>query len=153
MKFLIVFIFSIFPPTRAIPTTTTPLPTYNKWLLQYEKNFDPKTKSDYQRIWDENVRLIAEYKKLNLSFILGVNSFTHLSSDDFIERYCGTTFPVNYQPLKPMLMGPIKNKLNNYTLDNLPDEFDWRDYIEMQPVVSQKRCGACWAFAAMALLG
>lgn len=135
---------------------TTPIPTYNKWLLANNKKFDDLNnfvRNEFQRNWEENVRLINEIKMLNLSFKLGVNAFTHLNPDEFVERYCGAEFPANYQPLKPMLMGPIKNKLNNYTLRTLPDEFDWRDYVDMQPVLNQKKCGSCWAFATTALLG
>lgn len=32
--------------------------------------------------------------------------------------------------------------------EELPKNFDWRDYLELSPVINQKKCGNCWAQAA-----
>jgi hypothetical protein len=32
--------------------------------------------------------------------------------------------------------------------EELPANFDWRDYLELSPVVNQKHCGNCWAQSA-----
>lgn len=168
MKFLIIFIAIISIKLSnglsvnktilsAAPKKPSPVLTYSKWISTFDKKFDNYTaaiKAEFRKIYEENVKLINEFRNKNVSFTLGVNSLTHLSPDEFEQRYLGAEFPDNFQPLKPSLMGkPKKNKINDYTLENLPDEFDWRDHVDMQSVLNQKKCGGCWAFSAMALLG
>ena len=34
------------------------------------------------------------------------------------------------------------------TAQELPKSFDWRDIFKLSPVMNQKSCGCCWAFAA-----
>jgi len=34
-------------------------------------------------------------------------------------------------------------------MTGIPSKFDWRDQGVVGPVVSQKNCGACWAFSTV----
>lgn len=136
--------------SKGVMTFQTFIQHFNKSL----ENLTEQTKTFYQRNFEENMKFILESQKLNLSFTLGVNAFTHLSSEEFVDKYCGTIAPESYQVQDsfPILNAKnIKNKLNNYTMKNLPKEMDWRKSV--QPVINQKTCGSCWAFATMAMIG
>lgn len=134
--------------------------TFQKWIKDFDSDFENITearKSFYQETFDQNLKFIAESSKLNLTFSLGVNAFTHLTSEEFVTKYCGSIAPETYkvQPQPSNLITNrkiiMKNKWNNYTIKNLPKEFDWRKKV--QPVIHQKTCGSCWAFAALAMIG
>lgn len=136
---------------------STGITTFQKWIQFYDKKFDnitTQSKTFYKQNFDENMKFIMESLNLNLSFTLGVNAFTHLSSEEFVSKYCGAVPPENYKVTSaaPILSESyFENKWNNYSIKNLPKYIDWRKKV--QPVVNQKTCGSCWAFAAMAMIG
>jgi hypothetical protein len=131
--------------------------SFQKFVQNFDKtleNLTEERKSFYAQTFDQNLKFIMESAKYNLTFTLGVNAFAHLTSEEFVNKYCGTVAPGSYQVQSSTPItgaSVLKNKWNNYTLKNLPKEFDWRKYV--QPVINQKTCGSCWAFATMAMIG
>lgn len=46
------------------------------------------------------------------------------------------------------LVTPIGDSMDEYA--GLPDHFDWREHVQINPIENQGSCGSCYAFAAVA---
>lgn len=77
----------------------------------------------------------------------GINKFSHMSSEEFIESRCRSILP------EDLMEGAVNASEIPYKTPKagIPDSLDLR-YL-MLPVQDQRSCGSCWAFATMAQLG
>jgi len=122
---ILILIFSSF--------STLGLQTEKKVECNCENNNPSTTSLTYQDI--NTLKEIG--KNQGWTFTVGENPATNCSTN----QLCG------YNPTSEP---PINNIRTFETTTSLPNKFDWRNLDGCTPVKDQKKCGSCWAFAAIA---
>lgn len=101
----------------------------------------------------------ATNRRGELTYELGENQFTDLTSQEFRARY---TMPAwqerasraGLRQLITTRAGPVGEGRNRSYSDDgeleVPNSVDWRTKGAVTPVKDQKDCGGCWAFATVA---
>ena len=107
--------------------------TYNKLYIGEEYHFR-------LGIFISNARYVKDFNRRNgHTFRIGLNKFT-----------CFT--PSEYKSILGCRAGNqiMKRSVIIVYKPDSPDSFDWRDKSVVGPVKNQGKCGACWAFSAIA---
>lgn len=92
-----------------------------------------------------NSQQCNSHKKGECTFKLDINEFTDANLTEIIAKLCRTTVPDSIS-FEPKLLG-LDNLL---PILNLSLSVDYT-YL-LTPIVNQKQCGSCWAFATVAQL-
>jgi C1A family cysteine protease len=79
---------------------------------------------------------------------MAVNQFTHLNDDELLD-YLGNDDGVEEVVSFDSSLTPLGAADDD---SELPASFNWLDEIELQPVQSQGKCGACYVFASLAAI-
>lgn len=122
------------------------------------KNYKRRYKKQYRTSRDEAVaryflmknmkeceKYNALYNKGKCTFSVDYNEFMDTNLTETVKKVCRTVVP-SPDVFKPRLLG-LENLL---PILNLPLSVDY-SYL-LPPVVHQKQCGSCWAFASTAQL-
>jgi len=91
-----------------------------------------------QAIFERNLGEVERHNALNVSYQMGINQFSDMTSEEFVNRL-GRKGSKTKMPAEQA--GP-------FAAVNVPSSIDWRDKKVVSPVKDQGGCGSCWAFAS-----
>ena len=109
----------------------------------------PEGEHEFLRLltnWKNNDRIIDETNAKNLTYTLGHNAFSGMSSEEFAEHM---HFGLNHEIIAssaPALRRGFESAVS------VPSSVDWRTQGAVTPVKNQKSCGSCWSFSTTGAL-
>ncbi|KAG5676533.1 hypothetical protein PVAND_006359 [Polypedilum vanderplanki] len=126
-------------------------PKLSTWMMENGEKFFNLSESILTKVQQsvlDNLQIIEKHNKEVSDFILGLNEFSDLDKKEFVKCYCKTVMPKQFLPDRPKLARA--KALNNFTIDNLPESFSWKEHFER--VKMQGKCGSCYAFSVTSML-
>ena len=100
--------------------------------------------------FEESLRRIKAHNKVNTSSLQGINMFSHLTYEEFVEKYTGEE--EDEEEMVEDKLNTGEQTLPREWLRKLPESFDWFDTPEMMPAVRKQTCGNCYSYATVGIL-
>ena len=96
--------------------------------------------------WKNNDRIIDESNAKNLTYTLGHNAFSGMSSEEFAEHM---HFGLN----RELITGSASSLRGGFeSAVSVPASVDWRTEGAVTYVHDQQQCGSCWSFSTTGAL-
>jgi hypothetical protein len=93
--------------------------SFNSWTSLHGKQYATAEERQYRLgVYSKNLDYIEEHNRKNLGFILAMNEFGDLTSEEFGALYLGT--PINVS------LAPIPGAYEHNPLYAMADTVDWR---------------------------
>jgi cathepsin L len=116
---------------------------YLKMWMEFTSKFAKTYKHDevhYRfRIFKNTVDFIDSNNALNLTYTVGINKFSDLTSEEFQTYFMGTVVDATTHKR----MGYPQSLRQKAA----PASWDWRSKGAVTPIKNQQQCGSCWAFS------
>lgn len=120
---------------------------FHEWAAHHNIQLPSDSDSYYHMFdtWHANDRIIEKTNSQNLSYSLGHNQFSALTSAEF-----SNLIGFNYN--RKMIQSNIISTEWKDSLISLPASVDWRSKGAVTPVKDQQSCGSCWSFSTTGAL-
>jgi len=115
--------------------------SFHSWTSLHSKQYATAEERQYRLgVYSKNLEYIEDHNRRNLGFILAMNEFGDLTSEEFGALYLGT--PMNVS------LTPIPGAYEHNPLYAMADTVDWRTKGAVTGPKNQGQCGSCWAFSS-----
>jgi len=116
---------------------------FDNFKKEFGKNYENETEHEMRKyIFMKNLEFINKVNSdPTQTWTAGINEFADLMPSEF-KKKMGYNRDLAFSSYKASLTAP-----STHTLQNLPDEVDWRKKGVVSEVKDQQACGSCWAFS------
>ncbi|KAK3431584.1 zingipain-2 [Eucalyptus grandis] len=119
---------------------------HEQWMAKYGRTYKDQGEKEKRRaIFKKHLQFIEDFNASgNRTFKLGINQFSDLTDDEFIQSHTG------YLASKQVKSRRNASLSQQYPSGDVPESIDWVEKGAANPIKDQGQCGSCWAFSAVA---